>query len=173
MGLALILLVQPFFILRKHGIVQNYLRTDGIDFEKENVMNLKRNDPTPSEDSGGANDDDDGEEEEINGDDEHLENDSNGRKSQVISITHSQSIAAAADIHIVIQKSISTNQNNGRAKVLVECVDGDSRRMELARMTSGDLANDEAQKLADALLRHASEHKSGNFTFNAMENITP
>ena len=57
--------------------------------------------------------------------------------------------------------------------MLVECVDGDSRRMELARMTSGDLANDEAQKLADALLRHASEHKSGNFTFNAMENITP
>jgi len=88
------------------------------------------------------------------------------RRGQVISITHSPSIAAIADRHVMVQKILvgDTNKlplqgNNdghnggGNVEVSVQCVDGIARRKELARMASGDLAPEAAELFADALLR--------------------
>ena len=73
--------------------------------------------------------------------------------SQVIAITHSASVAASADTHIVIQKSNNVHGLGGATPVQVRVVCDDERRKELARMASGDLAAEEAQIFADALLR--------------------
>jgi DNA repair protein RecN (Recombination protein N) len=74
--------------------------------------------------------------------------------SQVIAITHSASVAASADTHIVIQKSKHVHGLvQGATPVQVGVVCDDERRKELARMASGDLAAEEAQIFADALIR--------------------
>jgi DNA repair protein RecN (Recombination protein N) len=77
---------------------------------------------------------------------------------QVISITHSPSVAAVADTHIVVQKHPSTDSQQAQVPVSVNKLDEDQRRQELARMASGDLAPEEALKLADALLRDTLNH---------------
>jgi DNA repair ATPase RecN len=78
-------------------------------------------------------------------------------KGQVVSITHSPSVAAVADIHILIQRH--RNGNEGRVPVSASIIDGVERRKELARMASGDLAPDEAETFADALLRDGAKRK--------------
>ena len=77
--------------------------------------------------------------------------------NQIIAITHSASVAAIADRHIVIERS----SKNGSASpsVRASVVDGSSRRKEIARMASGDLAVGEAETFAEALLRDALLHR--------------
>jgi len=80
------------------------------------------------------------------------------RKGQVISITHSPSLAAIADRHICVQKVIIDGVS-GQVEVSVNCVEGALRRKELARMASGDLAPAEADLFAAALLRDGLRRK--------------
>jgi len=82
------------------------------------------------------------------------------KRNQVVSITHSPSIAAIADRHIVVQKILALNGNqNGRDLVIVDSVKGMSRLEEISRMTSGDLALKESINFAGALLRDGSKYK--------------
>jgi DNA repair ATPase RecN len=83
------------------------------------------------------------------------------QSGQVISITHSPSVAAVAETHLVVQKHSTTNYQ--KVLVTVKKVDGDLRKKELARMASGDLATDEAEHFASALLRYGA----------AMQNLGP
>jgi DNA repair ATPase RecN len=76
------------------------------------------------------------------------------QSGQVITITHSPSVAAIAETHIVVQKHPTLNSQ--KIPVTVKKVDGDLRTKELARMASGDLASDEAESFASALLRDAA-----------------
>lgn len=73
---------------------------------------------------------------------------------QIITITHSPSVAAIAETHLVVQKHPTLNSQ--KIPVTVKKVDGDLRTKELARMASGDLASDEAERFASALLRDAA-----------------
>ena len=72
------------------------------------------------------------------------------QSGQIISITHSPSVAAAAKTHLVVQKSAIDDKH----AVQVTRADFEKRRKELARMASGDLASSEAERFADALLRN-------------------
>ncbi len=85
----------------------------------------------------------------------------NERRSQIISITHSPSVAAIADRHVVVQKLITNmGSNEGKDSVLVHSVRGLSRLEEISRMASGDLAVKESIKFAEALLRDGIKYKS-------------
>ena len=81
-------------------------------------------------------------------DDESLSN----RGSQIIAITHSASLAAIADRHIVVERG-----NNGSKGIRTYTLDETNRRQEIARMASGDLASGEAKTFADALIRDAQK----------------
>ena len=95
---------------------------------------------------------------------------SNGRISgsggQVICITHSPSVAAVADRHVVIQKAKDSEVGNadkfliGTNPVLAALVEGNLREEELGRMCGGDLAREEALQFAAALLRDGELQKS-------------
>jgi DNA repair ATPase RecN len=89
---------------------------------------------------------------------------------QVVAITHSPSVAAVADLHIVIHKAATaetTTASDGMKTtsrlssnwVRVAVVDGADRRTELARMASGDLAVNEAEIFADALIRDGTKRR--------------
>jgi len=80
-------------------------------------------------------------------------------KGQVVSITHSPSVAAIADMHILIQRQSLRNGKDGKNPVSASVIDGVERRKELARMASGDLAPDEAETFADALLRDGAKRR--------------
>ena len=71
--------------------------------------------------------------------------------SQIIAITHSASLAAIADRHIVVERGASTRSTS--LPVRTYAVDGSSRRKEIARMASGDLASAESETFAEALIR--------------------
>lgn len=77
--------------------------------------------------------------------------------NQIIAITHSASVAAIADRHIVIERG-STSESSLPA-VRASVVNGSGRRKEIARMASGDLAVGEAETFADALIRDALLHR--------------
>jgi DNA repair ATPase RecN len=75
------------------------------------------------------------------------------RSCQVVSITHSPSVAAAADLHIVIQKDSHKDNFGSATRTAASLVEGSSRRKELARMAAGDLVTEEAEVFAEALMR--------------------
>ena len=78
---------------------------------------------------------------------------------QILSITHSPSLAAIADTHICVHRGKS--DTNGRMfDVVANRVEGVERRKELARMASGDMVMDEAEVFAEALLRDATSIKT-------------
>jgi len=86
--------------------------------------------------------------------------------SRIIAITHSASVAAIADQHIVIERI--SNRDEGESSSLQQqvrafVVDGQNRSREIARMTSGDLALGEAEAFADALIRDVSLQKEIHF----------
>jgi len=73
---------------------------------------------------------------------------------QVISITHSASVAAVANQHILIERTpILDNQGEKKIQIKAQSVEGSTRIQELARMASGDMAPKEAEIFAEALLR--------------------
>jgi len=76
------------------------------------------------------------------------------RGSQIIAITHSASLAAIADRHIVVERCVRSDESMP-LPIRTYTVDGSSRRKEIARMASGDLASDEAETFAEALIRDA------------------
>jgi DNA repair protein RecN (Recombination protein N) len=76
------------------------------------------------------------------------------RGSQIIAITHSASLAAIADRHIVVERCVRSDESMS-LPIRTYTVDGSSRRKEIARMASGDLASDEAETFAEALIRDA------------------
>jgi len=78
---------------------------------------------------------------------------------QVLSITHSPSLAAIADTHICVYRGKS-DQNGRIFDVVANRVEGVERRKELARMAAGDMVVDEATVFAEALLRDASSFKT-------------
>jgi DNA repair ATPase RecN len=78
---------------------------------------------------------------------------------QVMTITHSPSVAAIADSHVVIQKQYLTGRRRQGAVTVACVVEGTRRRQELARMASGDLAPEEAETFAEALMRHGGANK--------------
>ncbi|GKY97862.1 hypothetical protein MPSEU_000744200 [Mayamaea pseudoterrestris] len=82
---------------------------------------------------------------------------SQARNCQIVAITHSPPVGALADLHLVVRKSYNIDEfNKGvgpRTVVNVTEVDKSERRLELARMASGDLATSEAQMFAEALIR--------------------
>jgi DNA repair protein RecN (Recombination protein N) len=81
---------------------------------------------------------------------------------QVIAITHSPSVGAVADTHLVV-RCRDDNDSNVRRNIMneisVDCVTGSERRKELARMASGNLALEEAEVFAEALIRDAAATK--------------
>jgi DNA repair ATPase RecN len=81
------------------------------------------------------------------------------QSSQVFCITHSASVAATADLHIVIQSVGDKTNEKGYNGVKALTVEGIARRKELARMASGNLAKAEAEIFADALLRAGAESR--------------
>eukprot|EP00980_Cylindrotheca_fusiformis_P020698 scaffold7738_cov133-Cylindrotheca_fusiformis.AAC.7 len=74
---------------------------------------------------------------------------------QVVSITHSPSVAAIADLHICIHKEAPAE--DGSIIASATRVEGASRRKELARMASGDMATEEAEIFAEALIRDVTK----------------
>lgn len=80
------------------------------------------------------------------------------QSGQVITITHSPSVAAVADTHLVVTKYPASGSH--RVPITVTEVQGDMRKKELARMASGDLAPAEAENFATALLRDGVAWKS-------------
>ena len=72
---------------------------------------------------------------------------------QVVSITHSASVAATADMHILVKRL----GNDGHNEISATQVKGKARLKELARMASGDMAAEEAEAFAVALLRDARD----------------
>lgn len=91
------------------------------------------------------------------------------RSSQVVAITHSPSVAAAAEMHVVIQKEVAARSSGGddvgsnTIPVAVIVVDNRERRKELARMASGDLAVKEAEVFADALIRDGIQRRKPGY----------
>lgn len=83
------------------------------------------------------------------------------RRNQIVCITHSPSLAAIADRHILVRKMISTDNdsNEGKDEILVVSVKGLPRLEEIARMASGDLAVKESIQFAEALLRDSLKYK--------------
>jgi DNA repair protein RecN (Recombination protein N) len=71
-----------------------------------------------------------------------------GRQQQVLAVTHLASVAAKADHHFVIDKSIV----NGVATTSVRRVSGNERVDEIARMLAGDELTAESLALAQQLL---------------------
>ena len=76
-------------------------------------------------------------------------------QGQVIAITHSPAVAASADAHIVVQRMLSGD----RTLIKVESKSIAERRQELARMASGDIAAEEAEVFAEALIRNGVERR--------------
>jgi DNA repair protein RecN (Recombination protein N) len=71
-----------------------------------------------------------------------------GQRQQVIAVTHLASVAAKAQHHFVIQKSV----DGGITRTTVTEVTGPFRVREIARMLAGDAITEEAVALAQRLL---------------------
>jgi DNA repair protein RecN (Recombination protein N) len=71
-----------------------------------------------------------------------------GLKQQVLAVTHLASVAAKADHHYVIDKTVSS----GTTTTSVRKVQGDERVSEIARMLAGDEMTVESHALAQRLL---------------------
>jgi DNA repair protein RecN (Recombination protein N) len=70
------------------------------------------------------------------------------RHRQVLVVTHTASIAAAADAHAVVRKQV----DGGKVRTEVRMVQGQERIEELARLLSGQPAAAIAQEHARSLL---------------------
>ncbi|HUY17420.1 MAG TPA: AAA family ATPase [Acidimicrobiales bacterium] len=76
-----------------------------------------------------------------------------GRGQQVLAVTHLASVAARADHHFVIEKTI----DHGVTRTIVSEVRGDERVREIARMLVGDDVTTESRALAKQLLENSVE----------------
>jgi DNA repair protein RecN (Recombination protein N) len=76
-----------------------------------------------------------------------------GRGQQVLAITHLASVAARADHHFMIEKTI----DHGVTRTSVRALTGDDRVREIARMLAGDDVTAESRALARQLLENSVE----------------
>ena len=79
-----------------------------------------------------------------------------GRGQQVLAITHLASVAARADHHFVIEKTI----DHGVTSTLVRALAGDERVREIARMLASDDVTVESRALAKQLLENSVEGRA-------------
>ena len=70
------------------------------------------------------------------------------RNEQIIAITHSPQVAALADTHLIVEKSISNNETFATVKT----ADYNAKVEEIARMLSGSTLTEEARKMAKVLV---------------------
>jgi DNA repair protein RecN (Recombination protein N) len=80
-----------------------------------------------------------------------------GHQQQVLAITHLASVAARADHHFVIEKSVE----GGTTSTTVREASGDDRVREIARMLAGDTVTAESRALATQLLENSVEDRTG------------
>ncbi len=71
-----------------------------------------------------------------------------GKRQQVVAITHLASVAAKADHHFVIEKTLRKNE----VYTIVRLVRDDERVDEIARMLAGDTITPESRSLARQML---------------------
>ena len=71
-----------------------------------------------------------------------------GQRQQVLAVTHLASVAAKADHHLVIEKTVRKNQ----VYTTVRVVRGEERVDEIARMLAGDVITPESRSLAQQML---------------------
>ena len=76
-----------------------------------------------------------------------------GERQQVIAVTHLASVAARAQDHFVIEKSVE----GARTVTTVRQVTGAEREREIARMLTGDATNPESLALARRLLETSDQ----------------
>jgi DNA repair protein RecN (Recombination protein N) len=79
------------------------------------------------------------------------------RGKQVLCVTHLPQIAAMADTHFIVEKSV----RNDRTFTSVVCLDRAARRQELARITGGAVVTDTMLAGAEELLSAADGYKAG------------
>ena len=75
---------------------------------------------------------------------------------QVLCVTHLPQIAAMGDVHFCVEKG----ERDGRTYTAVEQMDREHRRLELARLTSGDHITPTALDGAEELLAQAEQYKA-------------
>jgi DNA repair protein RecN (Recombination protein N) len=75
-----------------------------------------------------------------------------GQRQQVLAVTHLASVAAKADHHFVIEKTVRKNE----VYTSVRVVRGDERVDEIARMLAGDTITPESRSLAQQMLETRS-----------------
>ena len=80
-----------------------------------------------------------------------------GKAQQVLCVTHLAQIAAHADTHILVEKSVQDGRTVSRPKIL----DDSSRRDELARMLGGEKITKKSREAASELLRLARRKTEG------------
>jgi DNA repair protein RecN (Recombination protein N) len=80
-----------------------------------------------------------------------------GQQQQVLAITHLASVAARADHHFVIEKSV----DEGATSTSLREVVGEDRVREIARMLAGDTVTPESRALATQLLENSFEDRTG------------
>jgi DNA repair protein RecN (Recombination protein N) len=73
-----------------------------------------------------------------------------GRQQQVLAVTHLASVAARADHHFLIEKTVE----RGVTRTEVRPLEGDDRVREIARMLAGDAVTTESRALAEQLLKN-------------------
>lgn len=81
-----------------------------------------------------------------------------GRTHQVLCVTHSAQIAALADQHILIRKSVE----QGRTRTRLDVLDEEGREQELARILSGDTVTAEAVNNARGLRIRAQQYQTAD-----------
>ena len=79
------------------------------------------------------------------------------RSHQVICVTHSAQVAAFADNHLLIEKTV----RNGRTYTTVTRLENESRKRELARIISGENITEISLKNAEEMLA-LSKHSKGD-----------
>jgi DNA repair protein RecN (Recombination protein N) len=72
---------------------------------------------------------------------------------QILVVTHSPQVAAAAREHLRVQKLSDPKTKSGMTKTDVLRLDAEERREEIARMLAGAKVTDEARAAADRLMR--------------------
>lgn len=80
------------------------------------------------------------------------------RFRQVICITHLPMIAALADVHYQIEKTLEGDA----ARTILTPVSGKNRVLEMARMIAGEKAPQETRKVAEKLLRDNKENRQAS-----------
>ncbi len=76
---------------------------------------------------------------------------------QILVVTHSPQVAAAAGAHLRVEKQSTSSKNGKSNRTDVVTLDSDARREEIARMLAGAKITDEARAAADRLMRGERE----------------